>query len=227
MTALTEHQILVKAVKQNLLNRGLETPMLDTYGLGTLYSHESRHQTIIEAFTSIMQVLGLDLDDDSLAGTPNRMANMYLNDIFSGLDYHNFPNCTTVENKMGYDQMIAVDAINLQSSCEHHLVVMDGYATIAYIPKKKILGLSKFNRIVQFFAKRPQIQERLTEQIAATIQLICATDDVAVLIKATHFCVKARGVRDQTSYTVTSKLSGVFLTKPECRAEFMSLANTK
>ena len=225
MTALTEHQILVKAVKQNLLNRGLETPMLDTYGLGTLYSHESQHQTIIEAFTSIMQVLGLDLDDDSLAGTPNRMANMYLNDIFSGLDYHNFPNCTTVENKMGYDQMIAVDAINLQSSCEHHLVVMDGYATIAYIPKKKILGLSKFNRIVQFFAKRPQIQERLTEQVFHALQFILDTEHVAVVMDAQHYCVKSRGVEDVGSSTVTSKLGGCFKTDPAVRAEFMNIVN--
>jgi GTP cyclohydrolase IA len=209
-------------VHQNLVSLGIETPMFD-YG----QTMNARRQVIATAFKAIMDALNLDTNDDSLTDTPNRIATMYLDGIFSGLDYANFPKCTTVENKFNYDQMIAVDSINLQSVCEHHFVVMDGFATIAYIPKKKILGLSKFNRIVGFFAKRPQIQERLTEQIAATIKLICETDDVAVLVKATHFCVKARGVHDQTSYTVTSKLSGVFLTKPECRTEFMALATTR
>ena len=228
MTDLTETQILAKAVNQNLILKGIETPMIDSgVEIRTPLELQYQHTAIVEAFISIMRALQLDLNNDSLFGTPHRMANMYLNDIFFGLDYNNFPNCTTVENKMGYDQMIAIDNISMQSTCEHHFIVMDGFCTIAYIPKHKILGLSKFNRIVNFFAKRPQIQERLTEQIAATIQLICATDDVAVLIKATHHCVKSRGIKDQSSYTVTSKLSGVFRDKPECRAEFIALSNTK
>jgi GTP cyclohydrolase I len=124
---------------------------------------------------------------------------------------------------MRYDEMVLVRDINVQSNCEHHLVVIDGLCDIAYIPKDKVLGLSKLNRIVEFFAKRPQIQERLTEQIYYALNFILETEDIAVKMKATHYCVKSRGIQDTTSYTITSKIGGVFKTEPEARNEFLTL----
>jgi GTP cyclohydrolase I len=174
-------------------------------------------------FKRIMEVLGLDLTDDSLAETPNRVAKMYVNEIFWGLDYEAFPKCTTVDNKMRYDEMVIERNINVQSNCEHHFVIIDGLATVAYIPKDRVLGLSKINRIVEYFSKRPQIQERLTEQVCYALQYILDTDNVAVVINAQHYCVKSRGVEDTGSSTMTSKLGGCFKTDPSVRAEFMSL----
>jgi GTP cyclohydrolase I len=174
-------------------------------------------------FKRIMEVLGLDLSDDSLAETPNRVAKMYVNEIFWGLDYEAFPKCTTVDNKMRYDEMVIERNINVQSNCEHHFVIIDGLATVAYIPKDKVLGLSKINRIVEYFSKRPQIQERLTEQVYYALQYILDTDNVAVVINAQHYCVRSRGVEDTGSSTMTSKLGGCFKTDPSVRAEFMSL----
>ncbi len=169
-----------------------------------------------------MLALGLNMHDDSLKDTPKRVAKMYVKEIFNGLDYSNFPKCTTVENKMKYDEMVCVDKINVQSNCEHHFVIIDGLAKVAYIPNEKVLGLSKINRIVEFFSKRPQIQERLTEQIHHALVFILGTEDVAVQIKATHFCVKARGVEDTSSLTTTSKLGGMFR-RNEVRNEFFNL----
>lgn len=168
--------------------------------------------------------LGLDLADDSLMDTPRRVSKMFVDEIFYGLDYANFPKITTVENKMQYDEMLIIKGCQVSSTCEHHFVVIDGLAKIAYIPKDKVIGLSKINRIVKFFSKRPQIQERLTEQIFAALQFILKTDSIAVEIDATHFCVKSRGVEDSGSSTVTRKLGGVFMSKPEVRNEFL---NTK
>jgi GTP cyclohydrolase I len=147
-------------VKAALAERGLETPMLPT-ALG-----DAQKRSIIQShFTEILRVLGLDLSDDSLQDTPRRMAKMYVNEIFSGLDYGNFPKLTVIENKMQVDEMVRVAGIDLSSTCEHHLITIDGTATVAYIPADKIIGLSKINRIVRFFAQRPQVQERLNEQI--------------------------------------------------------------
>jgi GTP cyclohydrolase I len=174
-------------------------------------------------FKRIMEVLGLDLSDDSLAETPNRVAKMMVNEIFWGLDYEAFPKCTTVDNKMRYDEMVIERNINVQSNCEHHFVIIDGLATVAYIPKDRVLGLSKINRIVEYFSKRPQIQERLTEQVYYALQYILGTDNVAVVINAQHYCVRSRGVEDTGSSTMTSKLGGCFKTDPSVRAEFMSL----
>ncbi|TFG82387.1 MAG: GTP cyclohydrolase I FolE, partial [Chromatiales bacterium] len=169
----------------------------------------------------IMKVLGLDLRDDSLMDTPRRIAKMYVNEIFGGLDYRTFPKLTVVDNKMQCDEMIQVRKISMSSTCEHHFITIDGTATVAYIPKDKVIGLSKINRIVAFFAQRPQIQERLTEQVLLALQTLLVTDDVAVSITATHFCVKARGVRDANSETTTTALGGVFKTHPETRKEFL------
>ena len=157
--------------------------------------------------------------------TPKRVAKMFVNEICWGLDHDAFPKCTTVDNKMKYDEMVVERNINVQSNCEHHFVVIDGLATVGYIPNQKVLGLSKINRVVEYFAKRPQIQERLTEQVYHALQYILDTDSIGVVIDAQHYCVKSRGVEDVGSSTVTSKLGGVFKTDPAVRAEFMNIVN--
>jgi GTP cyclohydrolase I len=147
---------------------------------------------------------------------------MYVDEIFGGLDYRNFPKLTVVENRMQCREMIRVGDISLSSTCEHHFITIDGTATVAYIPRRKLIGLSKLNRIVDFFARRPQIQERLTEQVLLALQTLLESEDAAVRITAVHFCVKARGVRDSTSSTTTTALGGLFRTSPELRREFLS-----
>ena len=191
---------LGKEVHAYLVKQGLETPMTDQ----VKQSAEKKIAAITDSFSDIMIELGLDTTDDSLMDTPKRVAKMYVNEIFYGLNYDYFPKCTAIENKMKNNGSFLLEKnINVQSNCEHHFVVIDGLATVAYIADKKLLGLSKLNRIVQFFAKRPQVQERLTEQIRATIQYVAQTDDVAVYVDAKHWCVKSRGIQDQTSSTVT------------------------
>jgi GTP cyclohydrolase I len=146
---------------------------------------------------------------------------MYVNEIFGGLDYRNFPKLTVIENKMRVDEMVKVSEISVSSTCEHHFVSIDGAATVAYIPRDKVIGLSKINRIVRFFAQRPQVQGRLTEQILVALQTLLETRDVAVTIAATHFCVKSRGVMDANSITTTTALGGVFKTQEDTRKEFL------
>ena len=214
--------VLGEQVHQHLIACGVETPFVDN-GLG----NREKIDAIENHFSAIMQIIGLDLGDDSLRETPNRVAKMYINEIFWGLDWSAFPKCTTVDNKMKYDEMVIERNINVQSNCEHHFVVIDGKATVAYIPKQKVLGLSKINRIVEYFAKRPQIQERLTEQIYYALQYILETDNIAVVIDAQHYCVKSRGVEDVGSSTITSKLGGDFKSDLAVRAEFMNLVNKK
>ena len=204
------------AVRNALAARSLETPLVDNH-----LSSDDKLKRIQAHFTEIMKVLGLDLGDDSLVDTPRRVAKMYVSEIFGGLDYRNFPRLTVVENKMGCDEMIRVGNIAVSSTCEHHFVTIDGTATVAYIPKRKVVGLSKINRIVAFFAQRPQIQERLTEQVLVALQTLLETDDVAVSITAVHFCVRARGVMDSNSKTTTTALGGVFKLSPETRREFL------
>jgi len=213
--------VLGKMIHEHLVKCGVETPVVDN-GL----SRTEKIDIIELKFRNIMQALGLDLDDDSLVETPKRVAKMMVSEIFWGLDYDAFPKCTTVENKMNYDEMVVERNVNVQSNCEHHFVVIDGFATVGYIPNEKVLGLSKINRIVEYFSKRPQIQERLTEQIYYALQYILETDNIAVVINAKHYCVAARGVEDTGSSTVTSKLGGVFKTDPAVRAEFMNIVNT-
>ena len=149
-----------RLVQQALIEKGLETPLKDT-GL----SKDEKYQRIKSAMTDVVETLGLDLSDDSLQETPHRIAKMYVSEIFSGLDYQNFPKITVIENKMQVDEMVKIANITLTSTCEHHFVTIDGLATVAYLPKGKIIGLSKINRLVQFFSQRPQIQERLTQQV--------------------------------------------------------------
>ena len=211
---------LGKKVHEHLVSIGLETPMTDKVNI----SMDSKISIIKEKFTSIMDILGLDLTDDSLIDTPSRVAKMYVKEIFYGLDYSNFPKCTAIQNKFKNNRSFLLEKnINVQSNCEHHFVVIDGLATVAYIPDTLLLGISKLNRIVQFFAKRPQVQERLTEQIRATIQFITKTEDVAVLIDAKHYCVKSRGIQDQNSSTVTLSVGGRFADEDSTlRQEFLS-----
>jgi GTP cyclohydrolase I len=212
--------ILGQQVHAHLVKLGVETPTIDASKL----DRKDKIEEIEKHFASIMHILGLDLRDDSLNETPKRVAKMYVNEIFWGLDYDAFPKCTTVENKMRYNEMVVERNVNVQSNCEHHFVVIDGLATIAYVPKNHVLGLSKINRIVEYFSKRPQIQERLTEQIFHALCFILNTDDVAVLIDAQHYCVKSRGVEDTGSSTVTVRLGGGFKTDPAVRNEFLSIA---
>ena len=212
---------LGQKVHEHLVKMGVETPLKDT---GQIIDRKGKIEVIEVLFANIMRTLGLDLTDDSLVDTPKRVAKMYVNEIFWGLDYEAFPKCTAVDNKMKYNEMVCERNINVQSNCEHHFVVIDGLATVAYVPNQKVLGLSKINRIVEYFSKRPQIQERLTEQIFHTLQYILETEDVAVMIDAQHYCVKSRGVEDTGSSTVTSKLGGGFKTDPAARAEFYQLA---
>lgn len=206
-----------EAVRNQLIEKGLETPLIDN-GL----DNEQRYSIIKSLMTEVVGTLGLNLDDDSLQETPHRIAKMYVYEIFSGLDYANFPKIAMIENKMGVEEMVKVSDINLVSSCEHHFVTIDGTARVAYIPKNKIIGLSKINRMVRFFSQRPQVQERLTQQVLIALQTLLDTDDVAVSIKATHYCVKSRGVMDVNSATETTALGGSFKSNPRTRAEFLS-----
>lgn len=210
---------LGRQIHEHLVKMGVETPTTNDP-----LDRKEKIEIIESHFAGIMRTLGLDLRDDSLVDTPKRVAKMYVNEIFWGLDYDAFPKCTTVENKMKYDEMVVERNVNVQSNCEHHFVIIDGLATVAYVPKEKVLGLSKINRIVEYFAKRPQIQERLTEQVFHALCYILETDDVAVMIDAQHYCVKSRGVEDTGSSTVTTKLGGGFKTDPAARAEFLSIA---
>lgn len=206
-----------RKVRDALVNHGLETPMIDN-GL----TSEEKYIRIKASLEDVLYTLGLDQRDDSLAETPHRIAKMYVREIFSGLDYAHFPKITVIENKMKVDEMVKVSDISLTSTCEHHFVTIDGLATVAYLPKSKIIGLSKINRIVRFFAQRPQVQERLTQQILVTLQTLLETDNVAVSINATHYCVKARGVMDASSSTQTTALGGLFKRSDKTRGEFLS-----
>lgn len=209
---------LGQKVHEHLVSVGVETPVIDN-GL----SRKEKIQKIEDNFDEIVATLGLDSKDDSIKDTPKRVAKMYVNEIFWGLDYASFPKITVVENKMQYNEMIVEKGISVQSFCEHHFVNIDGLATVAYIPNNKVLGISKMNRIVEYFSRRPQIQERLTEQIYHALSFILDTENVALTIDAKHFCVKSRGVEDTECSTVTSRLGGSFKAQPEVRAEFLAL----
>ena len=205
-------------VHKHLVTQGVETPFTQTEEY-----NDKKVKKIEKHFTEIMATLGMDLTDDSLMDSPKRVAKMFVNELFWGLDYAAFPKCTAIENKMGYDEMVLEKNITVTSACEHHFVTISGVAHVAYIPKNKVLGLSKLNRVVEYFSRRPQVQERLSEQIYHALSFILETPDVAVVIDAEHFCVKARGVEDPHSRTITSKLGGGFKENPALRAEFMHL----
>lgn len=194
-------------IGDNHVLTNMDTPMRAT---AFSISDEEKKKRIAFHFTEIMDTLGLDLNDDSLQGTPERVAKMYVEEIFSGLDPKNKPRVALFDNKYQYNQMLVEKNITFYSNCEHHFVPIIGKAHIAYISSGKVIGLSKLNRIVQYYAKRPQVQERLTNQIAIELQDALQTEDVAVIIDAKHLCVSSRGIKDETSATVTSFYGGKF-----------------
>ena len=201
------------------IGSSIETPLrTDAFKL----SHDTKIEKIAYHFGEIMNALGLDLSDDSLSGTPQRVAKMYVEEIFRGLDPRNKPKVALFENRYKYNQMLVEKNIVLYSNCEHHFVPIIGKAHVAYISSGKVIGLSKLNRIVQYFAQRPQVQERLTMQIANEIKSALNTDDVAVIIDATHLCVSSRGIKDVNSSTVTCEYSGKFKDE-NTRNEFLKL----
>ena len=206
-------------VAEYLVQKGVETPITETS-----LSDEDKIELIRDNMEIVVDVLGLDREDDSISGTADRVAKMYVSELCSGLSYTNFPKVSVFENKMGYDQMIIQKDITFHSLCEHHLVNFNGMAQVAYIPNGKVIGLSKLNRVVNFFARRPQVQERLNEQIYFALQYVLDTDDIAVLVEAEHLCVKSRGIGDQNSGMTTSKLGGAFFDDIKLRNEFMQLA---
>ncbi|HXS54586.1 MAG TPA: GTP cyclohydrolase I FolE [Hanamia sp.] len=183
---------------------------------------EEKIKKIASHFEGIMHILGLDLNDDSLKNTPRRVAKMYVKEIFSGLNPANRPDISLFENKYNYNEMLVVKDISVYSYCEHHFVPIIGKAHVAYISTGKVIGLSKVNRLVQYYAKRPQVQERLTIQICEGLKNALSTNDVAVFIDASHLCVASRGIKDTGSSTMTSSYSGKFLEQPT-RNEFLNL----
>lgn len=185
-------------------------------------SDEEKIKKIESHFREIMLTLGLDLTDDSLNGTPKRVAKMFVKEIFSGLDPKNEPAATLFENKFGYNEMLVEKNIGFYSNCEHHFVPIFGKAHVAYISSGKVIGLSKLNRIVQYFSKRPQVQERLTIQIGKHLQKVLNTEDVAVIMDAKHLCVSSRGIKDDNTSTVTSFFAGKF-EQIEVRKELISV----
>jgi GTP cyclohydrolase I len=199
--------ILIDDMGDNHVSTSVDTPMkADAFVL----TDAEKMKQIEEHFSSIMNIMGLDLTDDSLKGTPKRVAKMYIKEIFSGLNPANKPAMALFENKYKYNEMLVEKNISFYSNCEHHFVPIIGKAHVAYISNGKVIGLSKLNRLVEYFAKRPQVQERLTMQIGKDLQKILGTDDVAVVIDAKHLCVASRGVEDDTSSTITAFYGGTF-----------------
>lgn len=200
-------ELTYEEIGDDHLYTGVETPLKkDAF----LLSDEEKKEKIADLFGQIMDVMGLDLTDDSLKGTPKRVAKMYIDEIYSGLNPLNKPKVALFDNKYQYNQMLVEKDISFYSNCEHHFVPIIGKAHVAYISSGKVIGLSKLNRMVQYFAKRPQVQERLTNQIALELQKVLDTESVAVIIDAKHLCVSSRGIKDDTSATVTSFYGGAF-----------------
>jgi GTP cyclohydrolase I len=202
-----ENRIVAENIGDDHVGTSFDTPMRpDAFEL----NDDLKIELIEKHFREIMNILGLDLEDDSLSGTPYRVAKMYVKEIFSGLDPKNKPNVKLFENKYKYSEMLVEKDILFHSFCEHHFLPIIGKAHVAYISNGQVIGLSKINRVVHHFARRPQVQERLTIQIANELKKVLGTEDVAVLIEAEHLCVSARGVEDQGSSTVTSEYGGKF-----------------
>ena len=205
-------------IGDNHIMTSLETPMReDAFAL----SNEEKMKTIEYHFEKIMEALGLDLTDDSLSGTPKRVAKMYINELFKGLDPRNKPSMSTFENKYNYNQMLVEKNITIYSNCEHHFLPIVGKAHVAYIPNGKVIGLSKINRIVDYYSRRPQVQERLALQVLNELKESLGTEDVAVYVDAEHLCVSSRGVQDQTSSTITVEYSGKFK-EEDTKKEFLT-----
>lgn len=211
--------IMMHPIRQLLAEKGLEDLNPNTPNL-------TQTESVLTEL--LFGALGLNPSDPNLSGTPRRLAKMYCEELLKGLDYNNFPDCTTFPNpEGGYDEIILVRDIEVQSLCAHHFVPIIGRAHIGYIPSNDLLGLSKFNRVVEFFSRRPQLQERLTKQVQVTLSHILGTPNVGIVIEADHLCVRYRGVQDPCSDTVTSAMSGVFRERPEARSELLALINMK
>lgn len=200
-------QDLFELIGDNHVATSVDTPMReDAFDL----SDEDKMEIIEGHFEKIMQTMGLDLTDDSLRGTPHRVAKMFIKEIFQGLNPENMPKISVFDNKFKYDEMLVERDISLNSTCEHHFLPIIGKAHVAYISSGKVIGLSKINRIVDYFARRPQVQERLTVQIAEELKRVLDTEDVAIIIDAKHLCVSSRGIQDESSSTLTASYSGKF-----------------
>ena len=206
-------------IGENHIATSVDTPLRDD---AFIKSDKEKIEIIERHFREIMLTLGLDLTDDSLKGTPKRVAKMYVQEVFSGLNPHNKPKVALFENKYQYKEMLVEKDIMLHSFCEHHFVPIIGKAHVAYISNGNVIGLSKINRIVQYYAKRPQVQERLTLQIANELKKVLKTEDVAILIDAKHMCVSMRGIEDVSSSTVTASYHGKFL-EVATKNEFLSI----
>ncbi len=207
LSTVADTEELIDTIGDEHISTTKETPLrADAFEI----DDDLKVELIEKHFKEIMNILGLDLTDDSLRGTSIRVAKMYVKEIFSGLNPQNKPKVSLFENKYRYNQMLVEKNITLYSNCEHHFVPIVGKAHVAYISNGNVIGLSKINRIVQYYAQRPQVQERLTEQIAEELKSILKTEDVAVLIDAEHLCVSSRGIKDVNSATVTAHYSGKF-----------------
>jgi GTP cyclohydrolase I len=215
--------VLIDDMGDNHISTSTDTPMRkDAFTL----SDAEKINAIEHHFEAIMDILGLDLTDDSLSGTPHRVAKMYVKEIFQGLNPANKPKIALFDNKYRYNEMLVEKNISFYSNCEHHFVPIIGRAHIAYISNGKVIGLSKLNRLVEYFAKRPQVQERLTMQIAKELQKVLHTENVAVVIDAKHLCVASRGVEDDTSSTVTAFYGGTFQNE-QTKNEFLRYIQLK
>ncbi len=216
-------ELTVEEIGDEHIGTSYDTPMKEN---AFDMDDELKMNLIEDKFKDIMEIMGLDLTDDSLSGTPKRVAKMYIKEIFSGLNPANKPKIALFENKYQYNEMLVEKNITFYSNCEHHFVPIIGKAHVAYISNGKVIGLSKINRIVNYFAKRPQVQERLTVQIANELKAVLETEDVAVIIDAEHLCVSSRGVEDINSSTVTAQFHGKFK-NVDTKNELLSYINNK
>lgn len=214
----TSESVSDDVIGEEHIGTSYDTPLRED---AFLLTDEEKIRRISNHFREIMETLGLDLTDDSLRGTPRRVAKMYVKEIFSGLNPENKPAVALFENKYGFRQMLVEKNITLYSNCEHHFVPIIGKVHIGYISSGKVIGLSKLNRIVQYYARRPQVQERLNIQIANELKAVLETEDVAVVVDAVHLCVSSRGIRDTNSSTVTAQYSGAFL-EADTKKEFLA-----
>ncbi|WP_147679187.1 GTP cyclohydrolase I FolE [Algibacter pacificus] len=214
-----KEQIIIAG--DNHFSTNIETPLRpDAF----CKSDNEKIKNIQHHFKMIMQEMGLDLTDDSLSGTPYRVAKMYINELFYGLNPANKPKLSTFDNKYDYNKILVEQYININSACEHHFLPIVGHAHIGYIPTKKVIGLSKINRLVDYYSHRPQVQERLAVQILNDLQEVLETKDVIVVINAKHLCVSSRGIKDKNSFTTTLEYGGCF-NKKSFRNEFIAIIN--
>lgn len=213
----------IEIIGDNHISSGVETPLLPT---AFEKSDDEKIRNIQYHFGKIMEELGLDLSDDSLSGTPYRFAKMYVKELFYGLNPENKPKLSVFDNKYSYKKILVEQNITIDSACEHHFLPMIGHAHIAYIPKEKVIGLSKINRLVDYYARRPQVQERLSLQILNDLQDALKTKDVIVMICAKHLCVSSRGIKDKDSFTTTIEYGGAFEEK-QIRDEFLKIVTNE